>query len=81
MKAIEEELPAPEDITIVCQYCDAKFTDKISLINHMKIAHNADESELEIPGKRVTSSTDKGKSNIKTPVTKADLKETTEQKK
>ena len=38
-KAIKEELPAPEDITIVCQYCDAKFTDKISLTNHMEIVH------------------------------------------
>ena len=45
LKAIKKEPPAPEDITIECHYCDAEFTDKISLINHRKIIHKAGKSD------------------------------------
>ena len=39
---------AKQDTTIKCHYCDAKFTDKISFINHMKRSHDLEESDLNI---------------------------------
>ena len=59
LKAVKEELPAPDDITIDCHYCDAEFNLKNSHNVHMKSFHDAEESDLGISEKR--------RSNTKNP--------------
>lgn len=59
LKAIKEELPAQDYITIECHYCKVEFTDKISLINHMKIVHDAEKPAVVKSENRSKEVTDK----------------------